>query len=94
MFAPYVTPSPLTDTIDPLRYYHALNAGLEVISNPIPRARELADLLHLFTPGDDFAALIEALRAGSSLRNPGTTSTQFNWQTKAQRLLDIAEAAR
>ena len=94
MFAPYVTPSPLTDTIDPLRYYHALNAGLEVITTPIPRARDLANLLHLLIPGDDFGALIERLRHGKDHRNPGTTATQFNWTTKAQRLLDIAEAAQ
>ena len=94
MFAPYLTPSPLTGTIDPLRYYHALNAGLEVISTPIPRARDLANLLHLLIPGDDFSALIDRLSQERDRRNPGTTATQFNWTIKAQCLLEIAEAAR
>lgn len=94
MFAPYVVPSPLTDTIDPLRFYHALNAGLEVISTPIPRAQELANYLHLLGPDTDFAVIIDDLTQGIGLRNPGTTSDQFNWTAKARRLLDIAEAAR
>lgn len=94
MFAPYRTPFPLTDTIDPLRYYHALNAGLEVITTPIPRARELADFLHLLRPEDDFGTLIDKLLEGRVRRNPGTTAAQFNWTAKAERLLDIAEAAR
>lgn len=93
-FAPYLTPAALTDTIDPLRYYHCLNAGLEVITTPIPRAHDLADLLHLLAPGDDIGPLAKQLAAGKARRNPGTTATQFNWTIKAQRLLDIAEAAR
>ena len=43
MFAPYKMGSKLTRYIDPLRYYHCLNSGMEVVSTDIPQAHMLAE---------------------------------------------------
>lgn len=45
--APYRTDTLLTRYIDPLRFYHCLNAGLEVISTDIPQARYMRDWVHV-----------------------------------------------
>lgn len=88
--APYRVGSRLTRYIDPLRYYHCLNAGLEVITTDIPAARFLQPHLHLVDSAKDFAGALERLAQDPGMRrNDGSTAELFNWRVKAERLMSI-----
>lgn len=78
--APYRMQSRLTRYIDPLRFYHCLNSGLEVICTDIPAAREAADLVHVIDRPESLGPLLDDLAHDpTTRRNPGTTAEQFNW---------------
>ena len=90
--APYCTNSRLTRYIDPLRYYHCLNAGMEVVTTDIPQARVLADLLHIVREPTAFSKLVEGLASTpESRRNRGPSSHLTTWRERAERLIHIVE---
>jgi hypothetical protein len=89
--APYATNSVHTRYIDPLRYYHCLNSGMEVISTDIPKARDLEQALHIIRTPNEIGPLIQQLRAmPAARRNSGSTASVHNWRNRALSLLDIA----
>lgn len=91
--APYVTQSLLTRYIDPLRYYHCLNSGMEVISTDIPKSRDFEDVLHLVKAPNEIGPLVARLRNGAEARrNRGSTALIHNWRNRAIALLDLAAA--
>lgn len=89
--APYRTGTPLTYFIDPLRYYHCLNSGMEVISTDIPKARDFAASLHVVRSAEEIGPLVERLRDDASARrNAGSTAAEHNWRNRAVELMRIA----
>ncbi len=91
-FAPYVVGSPLTRYLDPLRYYHCLRAGLELITTDIPAARDLAAHLHIAsTPADVVAALDRLATVPSARRNAVPPQGQFGWAERAKDFLAILD---
>ncbi len=93
MLAPYLIADRLTRYIDPLRYYHALNTGMEIITTAIPQAGEFADRLFLVRAADDVAQALERLQADNrARRNPGTVPP-ITWDLRAAQLVDIILAA-
>ena len=90
--APYRVNSQLTRYIDPLRYYHCLNAGMEVVTTDIPQARLLADRLHVLHAPSEFAKLIMELGANAEARrnrDPGAHLAA--WRERAESLMKIVE---
>ncbi len=85
--APYKVDSPLTRYIDPLRFYHCLNAGQEVVSTPIPQAQYMAEWVHLAVDAPACAAAIAAIRAGQLEKQPAYTP--ITWEQRADRLVEI-----
>jgi hypothetical protein len=88
--APYRTDTLLTRYIDPLRFYHCLNAGLEVVSTDIPQARYMRDWVHVVP---DVAACADALRAiqsGALAKQPAYSP--ITWEQRADRLVEILRA--
>jgi hypothetical protein len=93
--APYVVGSRLTRYIDPLRYYHCLNAGMEVITTGIPAAEALARHLHVVASPEDAVATLARLGADpAARRNDGSTASTHTWAAKARRLIQIAAEVR
>jgi len=91
--APYVVGSPLTDYIDPLRYYHCLNSGMEVISTGIPKAHDFGNVLHCVRNPAEVGPLVRGLSGGTiARRNSGSTASVYNWRNRAIKLLDIVGA--
>jgi hypothetical protein len=91
--APYVAVSPMTRYIDPLRYYHCLNSGQEVISTAIPKAQDFGSVLHVIDDPSVFGPLVRTLRDDASARkNPGGTAAQYNWPAKAKALMRIVSS--
>jgi hypothetical protein len=90
MFAPYKMGSKLTRYIDPLRYYHCLNSGMEVVSTDIPQAHMLAERLHIARTPQEIAATIEwVARDPAQRRNFNLPTAMHSWRQRAERLLDI-----
>lgn len=90
--APYAVGSPLTYYLDPLRFYHCLNSGMEVLSTDIPGARSLEARLHIVTTPEEVGPLVERLRdAPSDRRNADPARNAITWQSRAVRLMEIVE---
>ena len=90
MFAPYKMGSNLTRYIDPLRYYHCLNSGMEVVSTDIPQAHVLAEHLHIAKSAEEVCERLEAIaRDPRRRRNSTQTANLHNWRRRAERLLHI-----
>ena len=90
-FAPYVARSRSTRYIDPLRYYHCLNAGLEVVTTDIPRARQMADQVHIAASPEQFGPLIARLSTdGASRKNMSPIRDDDAWRGKASRFVALA----
>jgi len=85
--APYRGDSPLTRYIDPLRFYHCLNAGLEVVSTDIPQARHMRDWVHVVSDVAGCAETLEAIRSGSLAKQPAYSP--ITWKQRADQLTEI-----
>jgi hypothetical protein len=87
MLAPYRIHTRLTRYLDPLRYYHALNSGVEVITTDIPQARAYADRLHIVQSADEVAQVLERLRTGGGSK--AARAPLITWDQRAEELTDI-----
>lgn len=85
--APYRMNTTITRYIDPLRYYHCLNAGLEVISTDIPQARYMENCIHVVPDAKVCAQVLHEVRAGRLAKQPGYTP--ITWEQRADELVDI-----
>ncbi|GGE01128.1 hypothetical protein GCM10011390_19950 [Aureimonas endophytica] len=93
--APYRTNNRLTYFIDPLRFYHCLNSGMEVISTDIPKARDFGGSVHVVTSPAEVGPLIDRLRQDpATRRNPGSTAAEHNWRNRAEQIMRIAAEER
>jgi len=93
MLAPYVADSPLTRYIDPLRFYHALNSGMEVITTGIPQAAQHADRLFIVRTPSEAARVLRLLQTDSSRSRNAADAAPISWNLKAGRLVEILRAA-
>ena len=87
MLAPYRIGARLTRYLDPLRYYHALNSGMEVITTDIPQARAYAERLHIVQSAEEVAQVLERLRTGGDSR--AGRAPPVTWDQRAETLTDI-----
>jgi hypothetical protein len=85
--APYRMDTDLTRYIDPLRFYHCLNAGLEVVSTDIPQARFMAKHLHVVSDVTACADTLAAIQTGELAKQPAYTPV--TWEQRADRLVEI-----
>jgi hypothetical protein len=88
--APYKTNVRRTRYLDPLRYYHCLNAGMEVVSTDIPQANILSDVLHIVKSPQDVEELIGRLKSDPTIyKNIGLDTPIVTWSMRARRLMEI-----
>jgi hypothetical protein len=85
--APYRTDGSKARYIDPERFYHCLNAGLEVISTDIPAAHRMSQWLNIVRDPSECAAILAALRSGN-LAKRGAYSP-ITWEQRVKRLVEI-----
>jgi hypothetical protein len=78
-----------TRYIDPLRYYHCLNSGLEIITVPIPRALDMIDSLHVISSAEEVRSVIEGLCHGRIARRNGEGREPISWNRRADELLSL-----
>jgi hypothetical protein len=85
--APYVTGSLMTRYIDPLRFYHCLNSGMEVVSTSIPQAEHMIDWIHIVRDPLECAETLKALLYGEIMK--GHSYTPITWVQRVDRLVAI-----
>jgi hypothetical protein len=85
--APYRSDIPRIRYIDPERFYHCLNAGLEVISTDIPAAHRLSQWLNIARDPAECATIIAALRSGKLEKRGGYSP--ITWEQRIKRLVEI-----
>lgn len=91
--APYVTEPRMTRYLDPLRYYHCLNSGMEVLSTEIPKAKEMEKRLYLVQDPCEVGPIVFSLRDRPSVgRNVAPKITGNDWRSRAVALMQIASA--
>jgi hypothetical protein len=91
--APYCTRTRLTRYLDPLRYYHCLNSGMELITTDIPQADRLRSSLHVVTMAAEVAPiLIQLETCDAAKRNTGKNYHLHTWEQRAEDLIGIATA--
>jgi hypothetical protein len=78
-----------TRYIDPLRYYHCLNSGLEILTTPIPRALDMREWMHIISSAEEFRPLLAALQSGAVKRRNGDERAAITWTDRATELLDL-----
>jgi hypothetical protein len=86
-FAPYVTGVRQTEYIDPLRFYHCLNSGMEVITTDIPQAQLMRHAVHVIHGEDDFAELFSETGLVKDLKQPAYEP--LTWERRASQLIYI-----
>lgn len=94
MFAPWRTDHPATRHIDPLRFHHALRAGLELVTTDIPAARLIADRCHIVRAPNSAGAIAAALSAAATERRNRDPGSHPGWGDRARQLLALIDACR
>lgn len=95
MLAPWRIRHPATHHIDPLRFHHALNAGLELLTTDIPAARLIADRCHIVDTPEAVGVLASGLQTGTIERRNVTGRGQLpTWSDRARRLLALVDDHR
>jgi hypothetical protein len=90
--APFKARAHFTRSTDPQRFYDYLNAGLEIISTDIPRARDRVEFIHVAGSAADAADIWQALEG-----NPGLCkSRHWNyhhhcWRYRSEQFLNIVD---
>lgn len=85
--APYRANSQLTRYIDPLRFYHCLNAGLHVVSTDIPQARCMERWIHVVRDAEHCAEILKLIQAGNISKQQDYAP--ITWDQRSIRLMDI-----
>jgi len=88
--APYRTNSILTRYIDPLRFYHCLNAGLEMLSTDVPQARFMQNAIHVVQDPADCARTLFAIQQGRLAKQP--SYSPVTWTQRMNRLVAILKS--
>jgi len=86
--APYRTGVRLTRYLDPLRFYHCLNSGMELITTRIPEAEHWEAAVHLVMSPEEVALILGRLADGYRRNLPGRYELQ-TWQQRAARLMSL-----
>lgn len=90
--APFKAHAPFTHSTDPARFYDYLNAGLEIISTDIPRARDRSAFVHIAKSADDAVDIWKALENKSGLRKSRHWDfAEHSWQRRSEQLLKILD---
>jgi glycosyltransferase involved in cell wall biosynthesis len=90
--APFRTNALFTRSTDPSRFYDYLNAGLEVVSTDIPRARQRANFLHVARGPAEAAELCGALQTNPQLRKAARWNwEEHTWNYRSRQLLEIID---
>lgn len=88
--APFRTNVPFTQATDPIRFYDYLNAGLEVISTDIPRARDRSNVIHVASDPSDASAIFKRILSDPQFRKANLWNQVENaWPHRANQFLGI-----
>lgn len=89
---PYITEDPLTDFINPDKYYLFLNSGMEVISTNVPQAKRMQQSLHVVRSASETIALISQLQTNRAARKNAVPGREYSWQDRADDLVQIVQS--
>jgi glycosyltransferase involved in cell wall biosynthesis len=88
----------LTRSMDPMKVYEYLAAGLPVVTTPIPDVATLSPRVRVAAGVDEMVAALEEAAAGPQLSGPDPAVIDRDWSVVARRLLehhgaDLVQAA-
>ena len=80
----------MTRYIDPLRFYHCLNSGMEVVSTAIPQAEYMRNWIHVVHDPSECAETLKGLLYGKIRKCH--FYTPITWLQRVNRLVEILAA--
>jgi hypothetical protein len=90
---PYAT-GPMTEFINPDKYYLFLQAGLEVISTDIPQARRMADRLHVACSAGEAVEIARRIEREPAFRKNIEPARDLSWAKRVRDFSDILRSAK
>lgn len=90
---PYVANTPMTEFINPDKYYLFLQAGLEVISTDIPQARRMADRIHIAATPADAVDMARRVELEPEFRKNSRSAGDLTWAKRARDFIEILRVA-
>jgi len=91
-FVPYRTGIALTTYLDPLRFYHCLNSGMELITSDIPAVKHFGKAVHVVRGPDDIRHVLYRLRTNpDARRNTPDHYQPITWRRRAAQIVEAAQ---
>lgn len=91
---PYAADTPMTEFINPDKYYLFLQAGLEVISTDIPQARRMKDRIHVAATPADAVEIVRRIEAEPAFRKNAGPASDLTWAKRARDFIEILRVAK
>jgi hypothetical protein len=91
---PYAADTPMTEFINPDKYYLFLQAGLEVISTDIPQARRMTDRIHVAATPADAVEIVRRIEVESAFRKNAGPASDLTWAKRARDFIEILRVAK
>jgi hypothetical protein len=91
---PYAADTPMTEFINPDKYYLFLQAGLEVISTDIPQARRMTDRIHIAATPADAVDSARRIEAEPAFRKNAGPANDLTWTKRARDFIEILRLAK
>jgi glycosyltransferase involved in cell wall biosynthesis len=79
----------ITESMNPLKIYNYLAAGVPVVTTPVANIEEVADLVSIADNADDFILAIEARLAAPRAAVPRDRLESFSWERRVSQMLDL-----
>lgn len=89
---PYSTSNRINNFVNPEKIYHYLQAGLEVISTPIPQAKRMEDYVHIAATPCEFVSCLSGLLKNENRKNERASSRNYHWSVRWRQLRPYLEA--
>jgi hypothetical protein len=83
---PYSTSNWISQFVNPEKIYHYLQAGMEVVSTPIPQAKRMQAYVHIAATPREFASCICSLLRGENHKNEVVSERNFHWSVRWRQL--------
>jgi glycosyltransferase involved in cell wall biosynthesis len=81
-------PSGVTESMNPLKLYNYLAAGVPVVTTPVANIEDVADLVSVADSSDDFILAIEAKLASPRAIVPRDRLDTVSWRRRVEAMLD------
>jgi glycosyltransferase involved in cell wall biosynthesis len=82
---------PITESMNPLKLYNYLAAGVPVVTTPVANIDEVSDLVSIRDTPEDFISAIESLLTSPRVNIPSERLESFSWEQRVSAMMDMID---